>query len=114
MSVPELSELELEPEPEPEFEELPEGGLRPTSSCMRGNRRGVSSNSAHPPLNPISTTLVNIRVISSFLNYHQTKHPLTPICSRKNERWFGMMDVPLFLLFKSFFKPTDEYIYFVV
>ena len=68
MSVPELSELEPEPEPEPEFEELSEGGLRPTSSCMRGNRRGVSSNSAQPPLNPISTTLVNIRVISSFLN----------------------------------------------
>ena len=82
MSVPELSEFELEPEPEPEFEELSEGGLRPTSSCMRGNRRGVSSNSAQPPLNPISTTLVNIRVISSFLNYHQTKHPLTPICSQ--------------------------------
>lgn len=35
---------------------------------IRGNGNGVPSNSAHPPLSPISTTLCNIRASSSCLN----------------------------------------------
>ena len=35
---------------------------------MRGKGNGVPSNSAHPPLSPISTTLCNIRANSSCLN----------------------------------------------
>lgn len=44
------------------------GGVRGAASiCIRGIRSGVSSSSAQPPLNPISTTRSNIRANSSFL-----------------------------------------------
>jgi len=38
------------------------------TSWIRGSIRGVPSNSAHPPLKPISTTRSSIRPISSFLD----------------------------------------------
>jgi len=37
-------------------------------SWMRGSCNGVDSNSVHPPLKPISTTLSRIRASSSFLS----------------------------------------------
>lgn len=52
-------------------EECEDGG----TSDIRGNERGVSSNSAQPPLRPISTTLSSIRVNSSFLHGDQCHRP---------------------------------------
>lgn len=65
------------------------------ASWIRGSIRGVPSNSAHPPLNPISTTRSSIRPISSFLNIANVQSPV-------QKKRGSKIQLPLTLVFQPF------------